>query len=66
MERSDEELASSVLEGDEEAFELMFTRYRRLVYAIAFQHVREHESAEDIVQETFLIVYPGFRFEAGR
>ena len=53
--------------GDQGAFALLVQRLQRDVYGKAFSIVRNHQDADDVVQETFLRVYralPGFRFES--
>jgi RNA polymerase sigma-70 factor (ECF subfamily) len=39
------------------AWEALFRQYRRLVYAVALRLVNDPETAEDVVQETFLQVH---------
>lgn len=53
--------------GDQAAFSLLVQRFQRDVYGKAFSILRNHQDADDVVQETFLRVYralPGFRFES--
>lgn len=54
-------------EGDQGAFSLLMERFQRDVYGKAFSIVKNHQEADDVVQETFIRVYralPGFRFES--
>ena len=39
--------------GDEQAFEILVTRYQSKIFAIALRYTIVPEDAEDIVQETF-------------
>jgi RNA polymerase sigma-70 factor (ECF subfamily) len=39
--------------GDELAFESLFKRYQRSIFALALRYTRGREDAEDVVQETF-------------
>ena len=39
--------------GDEQAFEILVTRYQSKIFAIALRYVIVPEDAEDLVQETF-------------
>ncbi|NLT67702.1 MAG: sigma-70 family RNA polymerase sigma factor [Acidobacteria bacterium] len=45
------------LEGDEEAFNRIVSRWERKVYSLAWRMVGNHEDAQDIVQDTFLSVF---------
>jgi RNA polymerase sigma-70 factor (ECF subfamily) len=44
-------------EGDFGAFEVLFERYRTLVYRFAYQMTSSRDDAEDIVQEAFVRAY---------
>jgi RNA polymerase sigma-70 factor (ECF subfamily) len=53
--------------GDQAAFGNLVRLFSRDVYGRAFSILRNHQDADDVVQETFLRVYralPGFRFES--
>lgn len=53
--------------GDQGAFSQLMERFQRDVYGKAFGIVKNHQDADDVVQETFIRVYralPGFRFES--
>jgi RNA polymerase sigma-70 factor, ECF subfamily len=51
---ADEELIAATKSGDELAFEFLFKRHRRRIFALAFRYTGVREDAEDIVQQTFL------------
>lgn len=51
---TDVEIMSEVAAGDTEAYGKIVTRYRGRLYSFVFRFVNERETAEDIVQETFL------------
>ena len=66
-----EEVTESVIRraaaGDVDAFEIIYRRYSRFVYNVAFRVVRTREAAEEVVQEVFMAVYrklKDFRFRA--
>jgi RNA polymerase sigma-70 factor (ECF subfamily) len=40
-------------EGDQEAFSLIYERYHKLLYAVAFQYLKSRAAAEDAVQHVF-------------
>lgn len=50
---SDSDLARAASQGAAEAFEELYKRHRRLVYAICFKMLRDADFAEDITQEVF-------------
>lgn len=43
--------------GCEQCFDILFARYWKLVFAIAWKILRERGEAEDIVQDVFLTIY---------
>lgn len=51
---SDEELLARVVNGHTDAFDLIVSRYKDRLYNFAFRFVGDSDTAEDIVQETFL------------
>ena len=56
---SDDELMSAVRAGDRAAFEVLFERYRGLVWRFFRRRVADSEQAADLAQETFLAVWNG-------
>jgi RNA polymerase sigma-70 factor (ECF subfamily) len=53
--------------GEAAAFASLVRLFSRDVYGKAFSILRNHQDADDVVQETFIRVYralPGFRFES--
>lgn len=55
-EYTDEELVLMLQNDSEEAFNLLYQRYVKLVYYIAFRICKNDADSQDIVQETFLQV----------
>lgn len=55
-EPSDETLIAKICVDDSEALGLLFQRYSRLVWTIAFRILRNKEEADDLVQDVFLLV----------
>lgn len=53
----DAALIRSLQGGCEQSFEILFTRYWKLVFAIAWKTLRQRSEAEDIVQDVFFTVY---------
>jgi RNA polymerase sigma factor (sigma-70 family) len=52
--RTDEEIIGLVLNGDVQAFRYLIERHTRIAYSTAFAVTRNHEDAEEIVQDSFL------------
>ena len=57
----DGELVQQVAGGDGRAFELLYRRYARAVYALALRRLGDRGRAEDAVQETFASVWRSAR-----
>lgn len=54
---SDGSLLSRIAERDFEAFETLYRRYARPVYALALRRLRDRGRAEDATQETFVAIW---------
>jgi RNA polymerase sigma-70 factor (ECF subfamily) len=54
---SDGELIARVGDGDANAFELLYRRYSRPVFALALRRLGDRGRAEDAVQETFASIW---------
>lgn len=54
---SDEELVEHSLAGNDEAFRVLYDRYRRRVFATVRHIIRDPEDARDLVQEIFAKIY---------
>lgn len=57
MERTDSELVSKCLKGDNEAFSELISRYKRLIYSVAYKFTRDSEEVNDMAQEAFIKIY---------
>ncbi len=57
MERTDSELVSRCLKGDNEAFSELISRYKRLIYSVAYKFSRDNEEVNDMAQEAFIKIY---------
>lgn len=53
----DEALLQNVCSGCSDCFALLFHRYFRQVFSIAFKILRDRPEAEDILQEVFLAIF---------
>jgi Sigma-70 region 2 len=50
---AEEDIVAAAKAGDEGAFETLFNRHQRKIFALAFRYTRVRQDAEDIVQQTF-------------
>ena len=57
MHSADEQLVSQTLAGDRDAFGVLVHKYQDMVFAYAFQKVRNEADAQDVTQEVFLRAY---------
>ena len=55
--KSDHQLAKSAAAGDMVAFEELYRRHNRRVYALCLRMTRSVEEAEDLTQEAFIQLY---------
>lgn len=61
------ELLEQVLKGQTGAYGEIFARHRAKAFALAFQYVRNHEDAKDVVQDAFIKAYKNLaRFDRAR
>lgn len=64
----DQKLYSELHKGSKEAFTIVFDRYSRLLYTIAYRYLKSVEEAEDAVQYTFMRLWEQretFDFQSG-
>ncbi len=64
---SDQELIELVNQGDPDAFEALYRRYRDWVYHLAWRFTGNQQDALDVLQETFIYLlgkFPGFSLTA--
>jgi RNA polymerase sigma-70 factor (ECF subfamily) len=62
----DSELVLGGLQGDRDAFEILFSRYRPILYRLAQRILRIHEESEDAVQNCSLAAFrklKSFKYE---
>lgn len=65
--RSDEELLECLTRSDLTALDVLYVRYGRMAFALAYRVLGDPEAAEDAVQEAFLAVWRrSASFQAGR
>jgi len=56
---SDEQLASTLISGEQEARTVLFDRYHKLVFSVAMRIVNDAGEAEEVVQTVFLDFFRG-------
>src|SRR5689334_17414463 len=54
---SDESLLLEISNGGNMAMEVLYERYARYAYALAYRIVHDYSTAEDIVQDAFLSIW---------
>ena len=56
-EPSDEALLNAIAGGAAWAMESLYLRYSRILYSLAYRMVADHQVAEDLLQDAFLLVW---------
>ena len=54
---SDQEVIIRILQGEQNAYEVLVTRYQSFVFTIAMRYTGNREDAEDIAQHSFIKAY---------
>ncbi|MGC8927235.1 MAG: RNA polymerase sigma factor [Myxococcota bacterium] len=54
---SDQELMLAFIKGDQQAFRVLYERFVRRVFSMAYRFSRDYETSKDITQEVFLRLY---------
>ncbi len=54
LEYTDEQLLSLLKRSNENAFTVIYNRYNRLLYVLAYKYLKDKDVAKDIVQQIFL------------
>lgn len=57
MEVSDIELINQCLAGKQEAFEEIVNRYKKLIYSVVYNMMKDSQEVNDIAQEVFIRIY---------
>jgi RNA polymerase sigma-70 factor, ECF subfamily len=55
--RSDEDLVNAMRDGQLEALRVLYRRYSRLIYTLAYRILQNPEEAEEITQDVFLTLW---------
>jgi RNA polymerase sigma-70 factor, ECF subfamily len=64
--QSDDDIVASVQAGDSDRYEILFSRYRRLLHYMTLRVVHDDADADDLVQEAHLKAFVNLRQFAGR
>lgn len=57
MELTDYELIQKCLSGRQEYFEVLVTRYKKLIFSVVYNMINDKEEVSDISQEVFIRIY---------
>ncbi|MEN6314477.1 MAG: sigma-70 family RNA polymerase sigma factor [Clostridiaceae bacterium] len=57
MERTDYELVTECIGGSGEAFAELVSRYKRLIYSVAYKFSKDSDEVNDLAQEAFIKIY---------
>ena len=57
MEHNDAELIQRVLQGDQDAFSSLVTKYQKGVHALAWRKIGDFHIAQEITQDAFFKAY---------
>ncbi|HAV22817.1 MAG: hypothetical protein A2X67_01170 [Ignavibacteria bacterium GWA2_55_11] len=57
LDRDDRTLIADILAGSREAFRQLVTRHQRQAYTVAYGFVGNHQDADDVAQEAFVLVF---------
>src|SRR5438105_1828390 len=60
-ELSDEEIATRIAAGEENAFVLLMRRFNRPLYRTARSILKDDTEAEDVLQEAYFLAYRGIK-----
>ncbi len=55
--KTDHELVMECLNGNNDAFSELVTRYKRLIYSVAYKFSRNDEDVNDMAQDAFIKIY---------
>ena len=55
--RVDQELVNQAINGDSRAFEKLVEKYKKRIYYLAYRMTRDHDSADELAQESFVKAY---------
>lgn len=57
MQVSDHELVKKCLEGCQDSFAELMARYKRLIYTVVYNLLKDRDEADDLSQEVFIRIY---------
>ena len=56
-ELADSDLISLVLNGDQQSYSMLVSRYQNFVFTIALRYIKSREDAEEVAQDVFIKAY---------
>ena len=57
MDLTDYELVKKCLDGDQDAFSELVSRYKKLIYTVVYNMIHDNQEVNDISQEFFVRIY---------
>lgn len=57
MEASDVDLIQECLSGNQDAFSILVTRYKKLIFNVVYNMITDKQEVNDIAQEVFIRIY---------
>ncbi|MCR4435716.1 MAG: sigma-70 family RNA polymerase sigma factor [Clostridiales bacterium] len=57
LEVTDYELVQKCLQGDQDSFAELVSRYKKLIYSVVYKFINDREEVDDISQEVFIRIY---------
>lgn len=57
MDLTDYELVKKCLDGDQDAFSELVSRYKKLIYTVVYNMIHDNQEVNDISQEVFVRIY---------
>jgi len=57
MQLTDQELVKECLDGNQEMFAELVAKYKKLIFSVVYNYIRDREEIDDVCQEVFLKIY---------
>jgi RNA polymerase sigma-70 factor (ECF subfamily) len=61
LDKTDEQLITNYLKGDEKSLEILISRYLKSIYNFTYLYVKNEKEAEDLTQEVFIKAWRNLR-----
>ena len=57
---SDVDIIRECISGDKDAFSLLITRYKKLIYNVVYNMIGDKQEVNDVAQEVFIRIYKSY------